>query len=352
MRPVPKLEPIELDLDELRQTLRRRAPPRRVHFFEHGIADNVKAAVVQRYDLRPPATAAPSAPEFAWAQEIAVQRFLGQEVFRVWLPGAEYKVAGSRGITWGEEHTGPIQSWEDLERYPWPDPRTVAYAELAWYERHLPPEMGVLHVVKVWEVVRELIGFEAFCLLLQEDMRLIEEVTRRVGEFHLALTRSLCDFGRVFAIYAADDFAFKTGTFFAPDLIVRLFLGWHERMARWAHEHGKLFLFHCCGKADALMDHLIDRVGIDAKHSFEDTIVPVTEAKRRWGHRVALLGGLDVDFVARSGEAAIRERVRQTLEICQPGGGYCLGLGNWVTSYIPVDNYLVILDEGRKFGRG
>ena len=81
-------------------------------------------------------------------------------------------------------------------------------------------------------------------------------------------------------------------------------------------------------------------------------MAPVTEAKRRWGHRVALLGGLDVDFVARSSEGALRQRVRQTLEICQPGGGYCLGLGNWVTSYIPVDNYLVVLDAGRKFGRG
>jgi uroporphyrinogen decarboxylase len=97
------------------------------------------------------------------------------------------------------------------------------------------------------------------------------------------------------------------------------------------------------------MDALIDDVKIDAKHSFEDTVVPVTEAKRLWGQRVALLGGLDVDFVARSDEAAIRRRVRETLAVCQPGGGYCLGLGNWVTSYIPADNYLAVLDEARRF---
>jgi uroporphyrinogen decarboxylase len=351
MSPLTKPDPVVLDLDELRQTLLRQCQPRRVHFFEHGIADNVKSAIVDHFELRKTVTVSPSSPGFAWAQEVALQRFLGQEVFRVWLPGAEYKVAGSRGIAWGEEHTGPIQGWEDLDRYDWPDPKAVAYAELEWYERHLPPEMGVIHVVKVWEVVRELFGFETFCMMLHEESHLIEEVTRRVGEFHLALTRSLCDFRRVFAIYGADDYAFKTATFFAPETIIRLFLGWHERMAQWAHDHGKLFFFHCCGKADSLMDHLIDHVRIDAKHSFEDTVVPVTEAKRRWGHRVALLGGLDVDFVARAGEAAIRQRVRQTLEICQPGGGYCLGMGNWVTSYIPVDSYLVMLDEGRIYGR-
>jgi hypothetical protein len=41
--------------------------------------------------------------------------------------------------------------------------------------------------------------------------------------------------------------------------------------------------------------------------------------------------------------------VRETLAVCQPGGGYCLGLGNWVTSYIPADNYLAVLDEARRF---
>jgi uroporphyrinogen decarboxylase len=29
--------------------------------------------------------------------------------------------------------------------------------------------------------------------------------------------------------------------------------------------------------------------------------------------------------------------------------GYCLGTGNSVANYIPLDNYLVMLDEGRKF---
>ena len=177
----------------------------------------------------------------------------------------------------------------------------------------------------------------------------MDEVIRRVGEFHLALTRALCDFSRVFAVYAADDFAYKTATMFAPQVIREKFLPWHRRMSSHAHERGKLFFFHCCGKADAIMDDLIDHVKIDAKHSFEDTVVPVTEAKQRWGHRVALLGGLDVDFIARSGEAAIRQRVRDTLDVCRPASGYCLGLGNWVTRYIPMENYLAVLDEARKY---
>ena len=97
------------------------------------------------------------------------------------------------------------------------------------------------------------------------------------------------------------------------------------------------------------MDDLIDDVQIDGLHSFEDTIKSVSETKQRYGHRIAVLGGIDVDFLCRSDEAAVRRRTRRTLDECQPGGGFCLGTGNSVANYVPFDNYLAMLDEGRRY---
>ena len=90
-------------------------------------------------------------------------------------------------------------------------------------------------------------------------------------------------------------------------------------------------------------------MGIDALHSFEDTIVSVVSIKEQYGDRIAALGGIDVDFLCRATEEQVRQRVRHTLQECMPGGGYCLGTGNSVANYIPVDNYLAMVDEGRKF---
>ena len=73
------------------------------------------------------------------------------------------------------------------------------------------------------------------------------------------------------------------------------------------------------------------------------------EALERYGDRIAVLGGIDVDFICRASVDQIRKRVRHTLAQCMPGGGYCLGTGNSVANYIPLDNYLAMLDEGRKF---
>ena len=106
---------------------------------------------------------------------------------------------------------------------------------------------------------------------------------------------------------------------------------------------------HSCGKLDLILPDLVDTVGIDGKHSYEDTIADVRELKAGLGQRVALLGGIDVDFLCRASEEQIRSRVRKVLRTCQPGGGYCLGTGNTVANYIPLESYLAMLDEGRKF---
>ena len=57
-----------------------------------------------------------------------------------------------------------------------------------------------------------------------------------------------------------------------------------------------------------------------------------------------------MDFLCRSDESAIRHRVRETLDACMPGGGYCLGTGNTAANYVPLDHYLAMVDEGRLYG--
>jgi uroporphyrinogen decarboxylase len=142
---------------------------------------------------------------------------------------------------------------------------------------------------------------------------------------------------------------FRGGPLISPDDLREFVLPGHKLMAELSHRAGRPYLLHSCGNLDLIMEDLITEVGIDARHSFEDTIEDVVTAKRRYGDRIAILGGIDVDFLCRSSEQDIRSRVRTTLDECLPGGGYCLGSGNSIANYIPVDNYLAMLDEGRKY---
>ena len=99
------------------------------------------------------------------------------------------------------------------------------------------------------------------------------------------------------------------------------------------------------------MDEFVE-IGFDAKHSFEDKIMPVEEVYRRWGDRIAILGGVDMDLLGRGSEADVRRRTREILAACADRGtGYCLGTGNSVANYIPLENYLVMLDEARRYAK-
>ena len=91
------------------------------------------------------------------------------------------------------------------------------------------------------------------------------------------------------------------------------------------------------------MPDLLDDVGIDAKHSFEDVIVPVEEFKKRWGDRVAVLGGVDVDLLSRGSADEVRLRTETVIELCG-GVGYACGSGNSVTNYVPTENYLAMVE--------
>jgi uroporphyrinogen decarboxylase len=142
---------------------------------------------------------------------------------------------------------------------------------------------------------------------------------------------------------------YRSGPLISPEDLREFVLPGHKMVAQMSHDAGRPYLLHACGNLELIMNDLLDDVGIDAKHSFEDTFETVIEAKRTYGDRIALLGGIDVDFLCRADETAIRRRVRETLDACMPGGGYVLGTGNSVANYIPVDNYLAMLDEGRRF---
>lgn len=93
------------------------------------------------------------------------------------------------------------------------------------------------------------------------------------------------------------------------------------------------------------MDDLVDDVRIDAFHSFQDVIMPVAEFSEKYGHKVAALGGVDMDKLARMNESELREYVRDILSGCMPGR-FALGSGNTVANYLPPENYLAMLDEG------
>jgi uroporphyrinogen decarboxylase len=256
------------------------------------------------------------------------------------------------GRNFVNEHRGPITTWREFEAYPWPDPQAASTHSLEWYEANLPDDMCVIGsggFAHFAEYLTWLMGYESMCYALYDQRDLVAAISQRLFALYEVCIQRMLQFDRVKIIWGSDDMGFKTGTLIGPHDLREFVLPGHKLMAKMSHAAGRPYLLHSCGQLGAIMEDLIEEVGIDALHSYEDTIWTVVEAKAQYGDRIAVLGGIDVDFLCRATEDQVRQRVRDTLVQCQPGGGYCLGTGNSVANYIPLDNYLAMLDEGRRF---
>ena len=95
------------------------------------------------------------------------------------------------------------------------------------------------------------------------------------------------------------------------------------------------------------MEDLIEEVGIDGLHSFEDVIEPVESVYQCYGDRISILGGVDVGLLATASPQEVRNRGRQILDVCGKNGGFALGSGNSVPNYAKIENYYAMIDETR-----
>ncbi len=354
--------PVKPDRDEFLSCLSRTYRGGRVHPIEIYLDKEIQDDLVARYGIS--AGIRDDDPHRGLKLQLALQRFLGYDYVLAsvgnlafdfsWDNAADSSALGKEGgRNFINESRGPVTSWEEFERYPWPDLSAARTDDLEWYERNLPDDMCLLGGLTghIAEEITFFMGYETLCIALYEEPDLVKAILEKVTALHTRYTELLLQFGRVAAVWGTDDMGFKTGPLISPDQLREYVFPTHKKLAGMAHDAGRLYLLHSCGKLDLVMDDLIDDVGIDAKHSFEDTIEDVADAKDRYGDRICLLGGIDMDFLCRSDEEAVRLRVRKTLDRCGVNG-YCLGTGNSVANYVPVPNYLAMLDEGRRYGGG
>jgi uroporphyrinogen decarboxylase len=341
--------------------IERKGTPDRVYFIELLWDEEVQAAICDRFGLLDGLD--PGETFFEQSRLVKLQRFLGYDYVRCSLDGWDMplnrlaiedtaELAREGGRSFVDERRGPITNWEEFEAYPWPEPESASTRSLEWYESNLPEDMCVIGsggFAHFAEYLTWLMGYETLCYSLFDQPDLLAAISQRLIDVYRRFIKRLLEFDRVKLIWGSDDMGFRSGPLIGPDDLREFVLPGHKLMADMSHAAGRPYLLHSCGNLDAIMDDLIEDVGIDAKHSFEDTIESVISAKAQYGDGIAVLGGIDMDFLCWASEEQVRQRVRDTLERCMPGGGYCLGTGNSVANYIPLDNYLAMLDEGRKF---
>ena len=348
------------DFSRFEKVLRRQGEPDRVPFFE--LYSNIEDTVRERFGIEGPAPDEDQLPQEererrAWQRHIDYMVALGYDYcngggggFWFAIPQGRKASPADGGRTFLQGDTHAIATRADFEAFPWPDIAAADYTPLDRMSQLLPGKMKIIAGYSgVLENVTWLLGYEGLSLLLYDDEELVRDMFDAVGSRVSEYMGRCAACPGVGAMVMGDDIGFKTQTMISPTMLRRYLFPWHKKLVDAVHAQGKPAILHACGNRAQVMDDIIG-CGWDAIHSFEDQIEPVWDAKARWGDRIAVLGGFDMNSLCLMSPDQVRAHTRTLIAKCAPGGGWALGTGNSVANYLPTDNFLAMIEEG--YARG
>lgn len=344
----------EPDFDNLLAVLRREAPsrPTLFEFFLNGPLYERLAAVPQQAGARTagieaPTFPVPPRPDLANALLVAAAfRAAGYDYATISPPNCRFSSGEADQIETRSLNAGAlITDWASLEAYPWPDMEAGEYALLDEVAAHLPPGMKLIvpGPMGLLENVIRLVGCDRLCYIIADDEELARAIFDGVGSRLVRYCEHVVRCPAVGAIIGNDDWGFKTQTMLSPAHMRRFVFPWHTRIVEVAHGAGRPAILHSCGNRREIWGDIVDQMHYDGVHSYEDAIQPVEEAYEEFGRRVAILGGIDVDFVIREAPQRVYERSAAMLERAAGRGSYALGTGNSVPEYVPDDHYFAMI---------
>ncbi len=243
-----------------------------------------------------------------------------------------------------------ISNKADFDKFKWRNPADYSLDEYKKIPEYLPEGMKVIPYGPggVLENVIDLVGYENLCMMIYDDEQLVYDIFEKVGTSLLKYYDMSIHEDFVGAVISNDDWGFNTQTMLSTDDMRRFVFPWHKKIAELAHSAGKPVILHSCGYFDNIIDDIIYDMKYDARHSYEDNIKPIEQSYSDLKGKIAVLGGIDVNFMVTKSPDEIAQRASKLLEEGMKYGGYALGTGNSVPEYIPDENYFAMISQALK----
>ena len=271
---------------------------------------------------------------------------LGYDYATLHILGAKFNTgAVHKKSSISQNETNMIPDRESLKKYEWPDIGALdEYEKLDELEGYFPEGMKavVCGPGGMLESLIDLMGYDNLCYMIYDDPGFVHEVAENIGSrlvmhYKMAGKRDV-----VCAMIVNDDWGHSTQTMLSVEHMRQFVFPWHKKIVKAIHESGKPAILHSCGNPRAVIDDVIE-MGYDGRHSYEDKIYPVEQFYEDYHDKIAVLGGIDVDYVIRQDKRMVYERAVNMLNRSDKRGSYALGTGNSVPLYMPDDKFLNLI---------
>lgn len=279
--------------------------------------------------------------------EKALSRLLHRDNIsvRITAPVFSTVVRGAAGEVFAEDgliHT--LDDFRKLFKLPDPDDESI-YEPVRIYVKERD-EFAVIYSTRIAFLSALMsIGFQTFMEAIYLDPELIDAVMTAYTKWSARVLERVCEIG-VDAVKSTDDFAFHTGPFISPTAFRQWVVPYHQAAAR---SIGVPWIVHSDGDIRPILEDLLG-LGIQGIHPIDPNCMDIRAFKREHGHRVCVLGNVDVNTLAMGTPEATYAEVRGLMKDLSPGYGYIISSGNSIPDYVLSENVLAFARGVRDFG--
>jgi len=325
----------------------RREEPDRVPWCELAIDRALAQKLMGWKQVPTQAIASAVTNPYTIEESKAIAARLGLDSLSYILRAPTYARMGEGVEGRGFPSEGLIKTEADLEMIKLPDPsKDELYADAANFVRN-KGDYAAAFVTRIgmFQVILGL-GFEGFSLTLYDNRRLIETLLDLYYDWMEIVAERICQLGFDLFI-TTDDFAFKSGMLFSPEIFQELMVPRYQRVLK------KItipWVLHSDGNIMKVVDTLID-LGVAGLHPNEKGAMDIRAMKRDYGGRVCLLGNVDLNILGMGTPEEVDREVYGLIRDVGPGGGYILTSGNSLASYLNPECVLAMAQAVKKYGR-
>lgn len=194
----------------------------------------------------------------------------------------------------GEFLLTDITKWKSVITFPtnldWFDWEGTAEAQLANMNRDTTALECVTNNM-VYERIAAFMGFEEALMAMAEEPEAVYELFEAIVDWKIMLLKYYAKYWKPDAYTYCDDVATERNLFMSPDTYRKLIKPFHTRMVKEANELGMMAIQHTCGKADLLVEDMIDE-GNDGWGAVQaqNDLAGIIE---KYGDKFVLIGGYD-----------------------------------------------------------
>jgi len=249
---------------------------------------------------------------------------------------------------------GPIKTPEDLDAYELPDPNIEKkYFSLKTAVHRFKGKKAIVFLGHdSFEHSAYLVGGHAnllrWYILYPKAVR---ELAERVSNYKQTVLGNAAKLGADILL-TGDDYAFRDRSMMSPKHFREFVLPYLEKAVAIARNNKLPFIKHTDGNLWDIMDMIVG-AGIDGLHPLEPVAgMDIGKVKQLYGNKIAVVGNVDCTYILPHGnEIEVVDAVKETIAKASPGGGHIISSSNSIHYGVKPENYRVMVQTARKYGK-